>query len=79
MDPKTNYSWLKDDFISQLLRFLRIRKNQNLPNQTANLIFDGHSSPTSIRIIEEVMQNKIELIYQITLQIQFKLVKTKWD
>ncbi|KAJ8938752.1 hypothetical protein NQ314_011349 [Rhamnusium bicolor] len=59
MEEQFFFSWFKNEFI---VHINKIRNNQNLPNESAVLIFDGHSSHVSIRIIKEAIDNNRELI-----------------
>ncbi|KAJ8942005.1 hypothetical protein NQ314_010234 [Rhamnusium bicolor] len=85
MEEPFFFSWFKNEFI---VHINKIRNNQNLPNESAVLIFDGHSSYISIRIIKGAIDNNIELIRlpsHLTDRIQsldkcvFGPVKIKWD
>lgn len=85
MEEAQFFNWFEDVFI---LYVKELRTNQNLPNQTACLIYDGHSSHCSLRIIEKAISNNIQLIRlpsHLTDRIQpldkcvFGPVKVKWD
>ncbi|KAK9720645.1 DDE superfamily endonuclease [Popillia japonica] len=54
MEEPQFYNWFKDVFI---LYVKNLREANKLPTQSAILIFDGHSSHSSIRIIEEALTN----------------------
>ncbi|KAK9703979.1 DDE superfamily endonuclease [Popillia japonica] len=85
MEEPQFYNWFKDVFI---LYVKNLREANNLPTQTGILIFDGHSSHSSIRIIEEALTNRIQLVRlpsHLTDRIQpldkcvFGPLKIKWD
>lgn len=54
------YSWIVSEFI--LPMYLRKSEENNLPNQKAVLLSDGHRSHISIHIIVEALKHKINLI-----------------
>ena len=85
MEEPQFFHWFKDCFISyvQLLR-----EKKRLLDQAAVLLYDGHSSHVSIRIIEEALNSNIQLVRlpsHLTDRIQpldkcvFGPVKVKWD
>lgn len=85
MKESTFYDWFLKMFIPTVNE---IRQNNHLEGRTAVLFYDGHSSHISIRIIEQALENKIELLKfpsHLTDRIQpldkcvFGPVKTAWD
>lgn len=59
MEEPQFYSWFTDGFVSHIKK---VRQEKCLPNQTAVLIFDGHTSHMSVRIIEAAVANNITLV-----------------
>jgi len=68
--------------------FSKFRREKMLPAQIAILIFDGHASHMSVRILEEAIQNNIVLVKlpsHLTDKLQpldkcvFGPVKTYWE
>ncbi|XP_031328129.1 uncharacterized protein LOC116159312 [Photinus pyralis] len=83
MEEPQFFYWFKDCFIPHVNS---IRNNNH--EQAAVLMYDGHASHYSIRIIQEAMNNKIELVRfpsHLTDRIQpldkcvFGPIKVKWD
>lgn len=56
MTEATFYTWLKDMFVPH------VNQNRNDSEQSAILLFDGHSSHISLRIIELATEENIKLI-----------------
>lgn len=84
MEEPQFFFWFKNCFITHVKD---IRAN-NDHVQTAVLLYDGHASHYSLRIIEEAINNKIELVRfpaHLTDRIQpldkcvFGPIKVKWD
>lgn len=85
MEELQFYTWFTQDFISHIKK---LREAKQLPNQAAVLLYDGHASHISVRIIEEVIANNITLIKlpsHLTNMLQtldkcvFGPVKTSWE
>uniref|UniRef100_A0A6P7H5K0 Uncharacterized protein LOC114346440 n=1 Tax=Diabrotica virgifera virgifera TaxID=50390 RepID=A0A6P7H5K0_DIAVI len=84
MEEPQFFFWFKDCFIEHVKH---IRSHDNV-DQAAVLLYDGHASHYSLRIVEEAIKNKIELMRfpsHLTDRIQpldkcvFAPVKVKWD
>lgn len=85
MDEPHFFHWFVTSFIPDV-KVCRLRHNQ--PNQVAILLFDGHCSHVSVRIVHAAIQNNISLFRfpsHLTDKIQpldkcvFDSVKIKWD
>lgn len=85
MEEPQFFTWFTQSFIPHVNR---IRQEENLPNQGAVLIYDGHASHISVRIIEAAIESKITLIKlpsHLTDMLQpldkcvFGPVKTSWE
>lgn len=85
MEEPQFYYWFTKGFIEHVKL---LRQQKDLPLQTAVLLFDGHASHASIRIIEEALKNNIQLIRfpsHLTDRLQpldkcvFGPIKTSWD
>lgn len=59
MEEPQFFEWFSESFI-QHINLLRTRNNQQ--DQAAVLLFDGHCSHISIRIIKTAMSNNIHLV-----------------
>lgn len=59
MEEPVFYNWLEQKFIPHVKGE---RAAKNLPDQQALLIFDGHASHYSLRIIDLAMKNKVTLL-----------------
>lgn len=58
MEEPQFYEWLSTVFVPHLQS---IRASHNLPNQTAVLFFDGHSSHLSVRLTKAAIENNLHL------------------
>lgn len=85
MEEPQFFTWFTKSFIPHVNI---IRQEKSLPNQGAVLLYDGHSSHISVRIIEAAIENKITLIKlpsHLTDMLQpldkcvFGPVKTCWE
>lgn len=59
MEEAQFYYWFKDCF---LVHVNKIRETTGMPEQTAVLLYDGHKSHISVRIVQEAIENKICLV-----------------
>lgn len=59
MEEPQFFHWFSTGFLPHIKN---LRTLQNLPDQAALLLYDGHSSHMSVRIIEEAIRNNIVLI-----------------
>lgn len=84
MEEPQFYNWFVNGFIPHIKR---VRQQHNLTNKVL-LLYDGHKSHFSVRIIVAAMQNKVELMKfpsHLTDKLQpldksvFKSVKNTWD
>ena len=85
MEEPQFYHWFLNGFVPHVQT---IREIHNLPDQKAVLLYDGHRSHISIRIIEQALEHNIDLIKfpsHLTDKLQpldrcvFKPVKYTWD
>lgn len=85
MEEAQFFTWFSKGFIPHVKN---LRELKNLPNQAAVLIYDGHASHISVRIVEEAISNNITLIRlpsHLTDMLQpldkcvFGPVKTFWE
>ena len=59
MEEPQFFQWFTNGFVPHVKE---LRTAKNLPQQTAILIYDGHCSHISVRLIEEALKSNIELI-----------------
>ena len=85
MEEPQFFFWFTKGFIPYVEK---IRQENNLPNQSALLIFDGHASHMSVRILEEAINKNIVLVKlpsHLTDKLQpldkcvFGPIKTAWE
>lgn len=85
MEEPQFFNWFQRSYVGHINK---IRNDSAAPNQTAVLIFDGHASHISIRILEVAIKNNIQLVRlpsHLTDRIQpldkcvFGPLKTRWD
>lgn len=85
MEEPQFFNWFDKVFIKWVQD---LREKQNLPDEVALLLYDGHKSHISLRIIEHAIQNKVVLVKfpsHLTDKIQpldksvFGPVKTCWE
>lgn len=85
MEEPHFYHWFITLFIPNVDK---LRKERDMPDQTALLLFDGHSSHISVRIIDAALEHNISLLRfpsHLTDRIQpldkcvFGPIKIKWD
>lgn len=85
MEEPCFYQWFTATYIPSVLA---LREKENLPEQTAVLIYDGHSSHISVRIIEAALANNIQLVkfpshltdkFQPLDKCVFGPIKTVWE
>ncbi|KAJ8918210.1 hypothetical protein NQ315_014078 [Exocentrus adspersus] len=86
MEEPHFFNWFLKMFIPHVNN---LRTSRNLPDQAAILLFDGHCSHISVRIVEEALKSNIQLLVKfpshLTDRIQpldkcvFGPLKTIWD
>lgn len=85
MEECAFYQWIETAFVPYVDK---VRRENNLENQTALLLFDGHRSHISTRLIELALKNNIVLFRfpsHLTHRLQpldkcvFGPIKTAWD
>lgn len=85
MEEPQFFEWFSSTFVPHVKR---VRETHNLPKQVAILLFDGHNSHISYRIVKTAIDNNIHLVKfpsHLTDKIQpldkcvFGPVKTNWE
>ncbi|KAJ8934271.1 hypothetical protein NQ314_013481 [Rhamnusium bicolor] len=85
MEEPQFFTWFCTSFTPHVKK---LRESKGLTNQTAVLLYDGHCSHISVRIVENALMENVKLVKfpsHLTDQIQpldkcvFGPVKTKWD